>query len=433
MLNALIVEKKTLIRNMHLKEQMQPRPTNSMQQNQCSETEITDCEEAAIEESPANAFADPDYKPEIKKGRTRNLQNLRSLASAADRANVSDRAAAIIASSALKDYGVITDENKNETIDKNKVGRWRKKTRAETEEKGAVTSKIIYFDGKKSDTRKQVEKGSKKALVLMKEDHYVVLEEPGSKYIGHFAPEDSSAECISRSIVEFLAKRQSNIIAVGCDGTPINTGRHGGVIAKLEQHFGRALQWFICLLHANELPLRNLWKVLDGKSTGPTSLPGPIGKQLENCERLPVISFIPIHCEDISVDIEDLSTDQKYLSEMFRAIRLGDVSESLSFRDPGNICLSRWLTIANRVLRLYISTEMPSESLRSLVDFIMKVYVPTWFEKKKKQFVKFGAILQYNMISRLKLITDQKVIQSAKKKQCSGMHISCTKKTYFTP
>ena len=75
-----------------------------------------------LEKSPANAFADPDYKPEIKKGTTRNMQNLRSLAIAADRAYVSDRAAAIIASSALKDYGVITDENKYKTIDKNKVG-----------------------------------------------------------------------------------------------------------------------------------------------------------------------------------------------------------------------------------------------------------------------------------------------------------------------
>ena len=58
-------------------------------------------------------------------------------------------------------------------------------------------------------------------------------------------------------------------IAIGCDGTNVNSGVKGGVIRLLELELGRPLQWLICLLHANELPLRHLLQKLDGVTHGP--------------------------------------------------------------------------------------------------------------------------------------------------------------------
>ena len=86
------------------------------------------------------------------------------------------------------------------------------------------------------------------------------------------------------------------IEAIGCDGTVINTGHKNGVIARVEQVLGRPVQWLVCQLHANEIPLRHLIMALDGKSTGPSSFTGPIGKALSGCDKLPITEFesIPI-------------------------------------------------------------------------------------------------------------------------------------------
>jgi len=142
-----------------------------------------------------------------------------------------------------------------------------------------------------------------------------------------------------------------DILSESCDETPINTGLKIGVLAKLEQHYGYNIQWLVCQLHANELPLRHLISVKDEKSKGPNSFSGPIGKPLIGCEKLPITPFEFISGDEIIVNIPDLSTDQKYLAEKHRAVTTGSVNESLSHRDPGNINLSRWLTIANRILR----------------------------------------------------------------------------------
>ena len=67
----------------------------------------------------------------------------------------------------------------------------------------------------------------------------------------------------------------------GVDGCNVNVGNEEGALAYLEKLLGRPLQWFICMLHGVELPLRALVRELDGGTTGPTSLKGPIGSTLE--------------------------------------------------------------------------------------------------------------------------------------------------------
>ena len=85
----------------------------------------------------------------------------------------------------------------------------------------------------------------------------------------------------------------------------------------------------------------------------------------------------------IDFDNLELSTDQKYLGQMHQVIRNGSGSDSLARRDPGNVSLARWLTIANRIMRVYVSTNEPSDELKALVEYVMKVYVPTWFDIKR--------------------------------------------------
>lgn len=70
----------------------------------------------------------------------------------------------------------------------------------------------------------------------------------------------------------------------------------GGAIRLMEDELDKSLQWLVCLLHCNELPLRALLLHLDGKTAGPSQFKGPIGKLLDGCEKLPIVKFVPVKC-----------------------------------------------------------------------------------------------------------------------------------------
>ena len=148
-------------------------------------------------------------------------------------------------------------------------------------------------------------------------------------------PKSGSADDIASALIGFINSKECNVLVVGCDGTVVNTGYKNGIIAEIEQQFGRCVQWSVCMLHMNELPLRKLITQLDGKSTGPKGFSGPIGKLLNNCEGLPILDFAQIPGENIHVsNMDDLSTDQKYLLSIYRAISSGEVSDSLALLIP---------------------------------------------------------------------------------------------------
>ena len=255
----------------------------------------------------------------------------------------------------------------------------------------------VFFDGRKDRTIVQVKKGDKYYRQTITQEHVTIIRQPESNYIGHISPESGTAKSITASLVEFFEKNKIDtefIEAIGCDGTVVNTGNKGGVITLLEQQLKKPMQWLVCLFHYNELPLRHLFKHLDGITSGPRGFCGVIGKQLETCEQLPLVQFekidgnLPIIEENI---VNDLSTDQKYLFEISKAICSGNCAIDLSRRDPGRMVHSRWLTMANRVLRLYVGSESPSLNLKTLATYIVKEYAPMWFFIKSNSSCKDGA------------------------------------------
>jgi len=317
------------------------------------------------------------------------------LARTCDRYAVSDRAAAAIASAVLEDVGLITNEDKTSVIDRNKLRRERlKKRRKLQHEQTLDVLRGLYFDGRKDKTLEQFKQGTKYHRKTIVEEHLSLVQEPGSKYIGHVTTKYGTALSIEDSISKFLDENNiatSEVTAVGCDGTNVNTGKKGGVITMLENKIGRPLQWLVCQLHANELPLRHLLQHLDGPTSGPTAFSGAIGKAMATCEQLPVVQFDKIEVEFPQITSTDLSTDQQYLLQMFQAVSSGNCSIDLSMRNPGKMAHSRWLTTANRLLRLYIGTKNPSTNLQILTNFVMKVYAPSWFAIKMKPSCTQGA------------------------------------------
>ncbi|CAH0555064.1 unnamed protein product [Brassicogethes aeneus] len=219
--------------------------------------------------------------------------------------------------------------------------------------------KYVIPNGRKDKTLVLEVKGNRSHRKTKTEEHYVLVKEPGSEYMGHVTPLSGSAANIKLCIVSYLEKHKidkTKILVIGCDGTAVNTGHKGGVLRLLEEYCGGPLQWLICQLHGNEIPLRHLFQHLDGLTTGPPEFSGPIGKKLSECDKLQVINVE----SDLPVDVDEteLSTDQKYLLQICRAVVSGNVSDSVARRDPGKVSHSRWLTKANRLLRLYIGVSI---------------------------------------------------------------------------
>lgn len=219
------------------------------------------------------------------------LQKLSNFTMECDRYNISDRAAAALASSTLKDYNIVDENADPIVIDKNKVRRERSKSRNIATKENRHTDKIIIsfsFDSKKNRTlvyKRMDDNVLHPRLVF--ETNFVILKEPGSIFIGYaVASETEKSPEIAKLLLDFCSEKGfdfSSVIAIGCDGEPKNTGKNNGVIRNIEISLQRPVHWLICLLHFNELPFRHLFQKIDGSvTTGPKSTTGKIAQALHD-------------------------------------------------------------------------------------------------------------------------------------------------------
>lgn len=123
-------------------------------------------------------------------------------------------------------------------------------------------------------------------------------------------------------------------MAIGCDGTVINTEFKNRVIRVVECDIKRQFQRITCLLHTNELPLHHLNNYLDGTTSGPKGFPGDIGKTLISCEHLPVEQFQKIESILFSFDLEIVSMLSIF---MYHGISIGVLQSNLSLKAPRKI------------------------------------------------------------------------------------------------
>ena len=214
-------------------------------------------------------------------------------------------------------------------------------------------------------------------------------------YLTHVTPKGGDAKALADEIFKTMEsfKICDSVVGILGDGCAKNTGAHRGVIRQLEEKLCGPLAHFICLYHCNELPFRHIFDHLDGSTSGPKTFNGDIGWQIgEDLTELQVVEFKRIHGKvekpPYSV-ISKLSKDQKYLLAMALACQTGQSAFltkkglALAKRSPGCLNHSRWLTWANRILRLYVSTSKPSSTLSRLVYIILDCYASNWFNLKK--------------------------------------------------
>jgi len=347
-----------------------------------------------------------------------------NLARICDRYQVSDRAGAAIATSVLKDHGIVSSKDSTFVVDKNKLRRERERQRKVIQKEEQQTIHLIngfYIDGRKDATLMTKEINGRYHRHVELEEHYVIVGEPGEFYLSHVAPTSGSGSAIAQSVFNFLKDSllYDKLAIIGSDGTASMTGAKKGAIRCLEELLQRPLQWAICLLHCNELPLRHIFKTLDGTTKSPSSFSGPIGKELSgSVTEWDVVKFKPIPNSDFPVLppllLDSLSTDQFYAYNICWEIIQGNNETDIQFLEIGELCHSRWLTLGCRLLRKYISEKKPSKNLKILAEYCIQVYFPSWFEIKHLCSISDGAKNFFNLIQRHLVFPYPNVLDIAK-------------------
>lgn len=336
------------------------------------------------------------------------------LSKALDRCKVSNRKASLIVNAVLKDLNLLTELT---ALDQNKIQRERIYWRTQENIRHAVNCKEITclgFDGK-TDKTFTMKIGKR---IIRKEEHYMLVAFPGGNYIDHVTPKTNRAVDVAIEIMSVIRETGSDktLKSILCDGTNVNTGKSNGIITKLEQQLGRPLQWLVCLLHMNELPFRKYFNVVDeALTTGPTTSTGIISKELDfKPTDIPIATFQPIHGKviDISEEIcRDFSDDQLYFLRACLAVQTGRFDSShiefLQHGNPGNMNHARWLTKANRILRLYMSKWIASEKLVKIVSFIVNIYGPMWFQVKSHSTCQDGAKNFFFLVKLCQHLSDE--------------------------
>lgn len=169
----------------------------------------------------------------------------------------------------------------------------------------------------------------------------------------------------------------SAVEAIGCDRTVTNTGWKSGVVHNNEVKCRRPLQWFIC------------YYILTSYLIGICLITWMERQQDQH--------HLAVELENTSLDVRNALSQilgrynqKKSLLDIVKTVNTGICNPELSAMDPGRISHSRWLTCANRVLRLYVYQTSPTIELQTLANYIVKSYAPVWFDIKKNYTVKDG-------------------------------------------
>ena len=160
--------------------------------------------------------------------------------------------------------------------------------------------------------------------------------------------------------------------------------------------------------------MRRIFINIDGETRGPNLHNGVIGRQLNNCVQLPPCTFRKMKIDDIYKKhlqkIDDIGSDQRYLRDIILAIDSGVIHPALYNKSPGKLGYARWLTTANRILRVYISTVDPTSQFIILVKYIIFVYARSWFAIKYTPIFHQRPIHVFNMIQWVKNIESPTLI-----------------------
>lgn len=397
----------------------EPDSTNSTIQHNCDETTVTVDENQNVLSSSLcsvnttsstiysdDTAGDPDFELKGSELATINSENISSIdltdiAIICDAKQVSLRAAASIVTATLQAQRKVQQKDKSgpptptqiisHTLLNTALNRTRQKALSDNN-KTASGMICFQFDGKICDTLVTHNDIAGRRNEMKKIEYMVVVKQPGDIFVASIPiTAGSSADEVFNGIKNHFEQNQisiKNVVALACDGAPVNTGVENGIIRRFEELLGHPVQWIVCIIHLNELIFHRLFKFLDNSSCSPHGFASELGSKLSKCETLKPVNFKSIKLDidrlPENIDHWQLTSDQKYLLELAKSIDAGKISDKLSKQKPGKMNKARWVTTMSRILRVYVSENKPSFVLQILVLYTLKVYVPVLLAIKDK-------------------------------------------------
>ena len=104
-----------------------------------------------------------------------------------------------------------------------------------------------------------------------------------------------------------------------------------------------------------------------------------------------------------------MSVDQSIFYRACRAVIDGVCPPDLAKRKLGKVHHARWLTLAIRILFLYMSTASPSEDLCRMAWFTVNVYGFLWFTAKQRWRVTDAAPIVFDAMNRVYALKEKHV------------------------
>lgn len=176
-----------------------------------------------------------------------------------DRGDISGELAAMLINAVFEMVGWITSEEKGLIVTasciQRKLVEAREKTwRTDLERRFDDVEKIecFSFDGKRNENAIIIENPHGKSKTLRSSrlmENVAIMRHPDLEPLGFISTLDGTSSFIFEHLWEFLnpggLKEFSSLVAIGADGTHVNTGSNNGIIRKFETKIGRNLHRII--------------------------------------------------------------------------------------------------------------------------------------------------------------------------------------------
>jgi len=367
-----------------------------------------------------------EFEPDDQPKSTYSLMQFPKFAFELVRNEISSSVGAAIGNALLRDCSMLFKDSQiidQITLDRSKIERQKNKVKIIAKDESKKTKQLacVGVDGKTDNNTlilKEFEHDGQKVMkkIIGKENHMVVTAESGEEagqYLAHREIPTVGATGIlhAQHLYEVLEEYDSldTIEGILLDNTSVNTGHKTGLVTELEKKIGKKLHTIGCSLHQNELPLRAVFRNIDGTTKSPNHFSGPMGKLAEinhDMKKIVKFEYIKSPVQEMTITqnvIEDLSTDQRLFYEHVIGVSSGDMNLRFAHRKISSLNHARWLTLSIRLLSAYIRTENPPENLTVLVKYIQEVYAPVWFLHKKSNKLKDSPGIMLFMIKQMRL------------------------------
>ena len=171
--------------------------------------------------------------------------NFPNLCGSIEPSEITSRIACDIVYAALKDMGELNQRFTNWSIKVKRITNPVENQSCEEEKLQNNEILCIGFDGRKDKTLILNENNN--GVREIKEEHYVLVTYPEKKYLDHVSPQSGKSVDVAKEILEVVHENLSHesLLAIVADGTPVNTGIHGGIIRLMEIDLKRQ---FVCII-----------------------------------------------------------------------------------------------------------------------------------------------------------------------------------------